>query len=103
MAEERAKAAMGGSEKKSKKKSKKSKAPKHKIKHMNIRPLTSGGFLAEHNHQANANGEVPPMEEHSLPDVASLQDHVGEHFGPQEEEPQPPAGGGAPQQMMPGA
>jgi hypothetical protein len=82
MAKDRAAHAMGGGKKPSKK-SKKSK--KSKVHKMHIRRTANGGYLAEHHSMPDEMGQTAPMEEHSLPDIQSLQDHVGEHMGPQQE------------------
>jgi hypothetical protein len=95
MAEEkksRVASVMGGSsqpKKKKKSKAKKSKKPVHK---MHIRHSANGGFIAEHESAPAGEGELPtPNEEHTLPDMAALQAHVGEHMQqPDEEEAQGP-------------
>jgi len=92
----RGESVMGG--KKSKSKGGASKKP-HK---MHIRHAANGGYIVEHHHKPDATaalgGGAPDMEEHAVPDIGALQDHVGEHMAP--EAAAGGAGGGAPQ--MPG-
>ena len=90
----RASHVMGGRSKKSGKKS--SKKP-HSI---HVRRGKSGGFIAEHHFKNTDPGEMnPEPEEHVLPDISSLQDHMAQHMGDQPDqqaepapEPAPPAG-----------
>lgn len=76
----RAKTTMSGGSKKKGKKGKKA----HK---MSIRRSANGGYIAEHSYQPEENGVAPEPEEHTVPDIEALKEHVGEHMGP-EEEPQ---------------
>jgi len=63
---------------------KKSKKPVHK---MHIRRATSGGFIAEHESMPGSE-PMGPNEEHAVPNLEALQQHVAEHFSGQPEEPQ---------------
>lgn len=95
----RANAGMGGS--KSEKKSKKSSSKKpHSI---HIRRGASGGFIAEHHHKAKSGEMTPEAEEHVLPDMDQLQQHIGENMSDQpEQEAQPePQGAGQAQAAPP--
>lgn len=89
--ESRAKAVMSGGKKKSKKKSK-SKGGKHHVHKMHIRHAANGGYIVEHEALPSTDGSPQgPNPEHALPDMESLQAHVGENMQPpqQQEEPQP--------------
>lgn len=74
---------MGGESKKSEKKSGKKK-PVHK---MDIRRASSGGYIVTHHSKPDPesmmNSQEP--EEHAVPDVAQLQQHVAENMGDQPE------------------
>jgi hypothetical protein len=75
---------------KSEKKS--SKTKKHKVKAMHIRKADSGGFVAQHEMPPDLEtGVTPPGQEHVLPDIGALQQHVGDHFGDEEGEEKQPA------------
>lgn len=66
------------SSKKSKKSSKKSKAP-HR---MHIRGAANGGYIVEHEFPPSKSGSAEPpqpSEEHQIPDLDSLKDHIEEH------------------------
>lgn len=89
MAQKRGESAMGGKKSKSKAKHSSVKKP-HEL---HIRKSANGGYIAKHVHKATAGAEPPEAEEHTLPDVGALQQHVGEHMAPDEEA----AGGAAPQ------
>ena len=80
MKESRAKSAMGG---------KSSKRSGRKVREMHIRPGKSGGYLVKHDLEspskedmmnAMMGGDQSSQEEHSVPDLASLQQHVGQHL-----------------------
>jgi len=51
--------------------------PKKTIKSMHIRKA-GGGYIIEHHH---ATPHLHPMEEHTVKDMTSLHDHLGEHMG----------------------
>ena len=87
---------MGGG-KKSKKKSKKK--PVHE---MRIRHAANGGYIAKHSFKPRPGEQPEEDEEHAIPDVNSLQDHVADHMStPPAPSPVPsPSGGGMP--GMPG-
>ena len=88
----RAKATMG-----SKKSGKKSGKKPHS---MHIKRGKSGGFIVEHHHQADDGDMTPEPEDHVVPDLASLHDHIDQNMGDQEPAPSPdmsqatPAAGG---------
>lgn len=82
----RAKSAMGGSHKTGK---------PHSI---HVRRGKSGGFIAHHHHMPDESGMAAPPEEHVIPDLASLQDHMQQNMGDQPPAPAPtpdPAAAGA--------
>jgi len=86
MAQKRGESAMGG------KKSKAHKKTTGKKPHeLHIRRSANGGYISKHIHKPVAGAEPPEPEEHTLPDIGSLQEHVGEHMAPEE------GAGGAPQ------
>ena len=98
MAEEkksRAKSVMSSSKPKkakTKKSAKKTHKPVHKL---HIRHAANGGYISESEFPPQAEGAQPtPNEEHALPDMAALQQHVSDHMQQpqQEEQPQPQAG-----------
>jgi len=99
--ESRAKAAMGGKKSSSKSKSK-SKA--HKVHKMHIRHAANGGYIAEHEAPPSPDGMGmgEPNEEHALPDINALTQHVADHMGPAAggtaAPPTPPAGATPPPQ-----
>lgn len=75
----RVKSTMGG---KSKPKRKKKSKGMH---HMKIRHAAAGGYIAEH-HQTPEEPEGQPTEEHAIPDISALHDHIDEHLA---QPPQP--------------
>jgi hypothetical protein len=81
------------SEKKESKKEGKGK-PKHR-RHIAIHEVEDGAFRADHTFHAHPDAEGPPPgpEEHNLPDLKSLQDHIGESYAPPQENPQGEAAG----------
>lgn len=84
MATSRSKSTLGG------KKSKSSKP--HSI---HVRRGHSGGFVATHHHKGGA-GSMDEPEEHVLPDIAALQQHMQDNMGDQPAAAPPqgaPAGG----------
>lgn len=95
---ERAKSAMGG------KKSSKKSHGKHKVHRMHIRRSANGGYIAEHMGEPSEDGMMPPTEEHTLPDISALQQHVGDNMGDQPAAaaaaPAPAAAPAAPPQGM---
>jgi len=67
-----------------------SKPKKHKVKIMHIRKADSGGYVAGHELPPDMmTGKVPPEQEHILPDIEAMKQHVQDHMGPDEEEGQP--------------
>lgn len=90
MAEEknsRAHSAMSGGSKKSSKKSKTKKHPKE----VHIRRGKSGGFIAKHIHDTDPNSPdtaPEPDEEHVLPDMDALHQHLDANMGDQAAAPQ---------------
>src|SRR5579875_3521942 len=65
---------------------KKSKKSGHKVHHVHIRRSSNGGYIVENHHEAdNPLSPAPPMEEHTYPDLAGVQQHLEEHL-PQETE-----------------
>ena len=98
----RAKSAMsGGSKRKSGKKS------GHKPHSIHVRRGKSGGYIAEHHYKSDSPDQMAPEpEEHVLPDIQSLQDHMADHMGdqpPQEAAPSAPAPAGPPAGAAPSA
>lgn len=89
---------------------KKSKHSKKHVHHVNVRRSHNGGYIAENHHDPDPDtGETPPMEEHTLPDMDSVQQHMAESM-PQEAPPDEsaaaspaPAGGAAPPPPAPAA
>ena len=67
-----------------KKPEKKSTKKKGKTKSMHVRKADSGGFIASHSMQPDEQGMPSPDQEHILPDLESLKDHMGQHFGPED-------------------
>lgn len=87
MAASRTHSTMGGGKKKSKKKGKGKKAHK-----MTIRRSANGGYIAEHSYQPEGPEQMAPEpEEHTVPDIEALKEHVGEHMAPEEQQEQAPA------------
>ena len=92
---DRGKGTMGGKGKKKKA----SKGGKKRVHKMTIRHAKSGGYIVEH-HAKPENGQTPePPEEHAVPDMEGLQQHVADNMGqepePQQAPPPVPAAGGA--------
>lgn len=75
------------------KKSSHKKSSKH-VHEMRIRHTANGGYIAAHHPKPGAEGPPDP-EEHGVPDLASLQEHVGQHMAPEGDmgQPAPPSGG----------
>lgn len=73
----RAMRAMAGSEKKEKSKSSK------KVHKMEIRHAANGGYIVEHKHKPSPESMMSQQEpeEHQIPDVAALQQHVADNMG----------------------
>jgi len=80
MKESRAKSAMGG---------KSSKRSGRKVREMHIRPGKSGGYLVKHDLEspskedmmnAMMGGDQSNQEEHSVPDLAGMQQHLAQHM-----------------------
>lgn len=63
-----------GSEKKEKESKKK------QVKGMHIRRATSGGFIAKHDMDKTAEPGMD-QEEHALPDMGAVQQHISDHMG----------------------
>lgn len=96
---------MGGGKKKS------SSSKKH-AHEMHIKRAHSGGFIVHHHPVPGSPEEAGEPESHVLPDIASLQAHVGDNMGDQPPAAPPasmaqagppaagPAGGGMPQVGM---
>jgi hypothetical protein len=91
----RGKSAMGG-DKKSSSKSKSSKSKSKKPHSIHVRRGKSGGFIAEHHFKSESPDEMTPeSEEHVVPDIDALKEHMAEHMGdqpgqePAEAEPAP--------------
>jgi hypothetical protein len=93
----RGESVMGGSKKPKKKKSKKK--PVHE---MRIRHAANGGYIAKHSFKSRPGQAPEEDEEHAIPDVNSLQEHVGDHMAtPPPAAPVPsPSGAGGPGNMM---
>jgi hypothetical protein len=90
-----------GSEKKEKGKSSK----KSKIHRMEIRHAASGGYIVTHHQKPAADsmlGGAQEPEEHAVPDVAALQQHVAANMGDGAPAPAAPPAEAAPAQGMPG-
>lgn len=100
-ATEKVKDSMGAGKKKESKKEpeKKDKKAKKKggkrVKEMHVRRGASGGYIAKHDFErpTDAMAQMPESEEHILPDMNALHDHMDEHMG---EEQQEAAGGAEP-------
>ena len=75
------------------KKTEKKKTTTHhgKTKEIHARRATSGGYIARHDMMPDeATGKEPPEQEHVLPDIEALKQHMQDHLGPEEEQtPQP--------------
>lgn len=83
-----------------KKKESKPVAKKHKVHKMEIRHAANGGFIVEHKHAPSAesmmtSGPQEP-EEHQIPDVAALQQHVADNMGDGQPAPAAPPAAPAP-------
>lgn len=72
---------------------------------IHVRRGKSGGYIAEHHFKAESPDQpTPESEEHVLPDLDALQDHMADNMGDQPDQeaapaPSPeatPGGGGAP-------
>jgi hypothetical protein len=70
-----------------------------KVKGMHVRRATSGGFIVKHDMDASAEPTGKPMEqeEHVIPDIAALHDHMEQHMG--DEEAAAPAAQAAPAEV----
>jgi hypothetical protein len=62
------------------------KKKKHKVKGMHVRKADSGGFISNHEMLPGEDGVTPPSQEHVIPDVAGLKQHMEDHFGEDSEE-----------------
>lgn len=96
---DRVSSAMGG-KKKSKSKSKHKKGGKH-VHEMNIRHAASGGYIAKHHFKPQAGSGMPEEpEEHAIPDMNALTQHVQDNMQPQaqpqQQQPQQPPPQGMP-------
>jgi hypothetical protein len=86
MADNRARVHLGGMKKSAAKKGGK----KRTVHKMHIRRTANGGYIAEHEFKGEP-GEPPiENEEHHIPDLDTLQAHVGEHMAFPREEEAPP-------------
>jgi hypothetical protein len=77
-----------------------SKSKGKKVHEMHIRKADSGGYIAKHDMEQpeDPSQEGNPSEEHVLPDVQSLAQHVQDHMSPEPPEAAPSpedAGAGA--------
>lgn len=98
MKESRATSHMGG------KKSGKAKSGK-KPHSIHVRRAHSGGFVATHHHKMADDGSMPEDEEHVIPDMQALQQHMQDNMGDQGAAPQgppPDAAGAAGPPQVPG-
>src|SRR5271170_6333265 len=90
----RGKAALGGS-----RRSKPSGKKPHSI---HVRRGKSGGFIATHHHKPDETGATPEPEDHVIPDLAGLQNHMADQMGDQSAAPAPaPPQAGPPMQGAP--
>jgi hypothetical protein len=83
---------MAEKEKKHKSEHKHTPAPKGRGKthEMHIRKADSGGYSARHEMMPDElTGKDLPEQEHLLPDLQSLHDHIDNHFGENEEGGEP--------------
>lgn len=95
--ESRTNAGMGGS--KSEKKSKKSSSKKpHSIY---IRRGASGGYIVTHHHKPKENEMAQEAEDHVVPDLDQLQQHVSDSMGDQPEQEMQPSPQAEPAQAAP--
>ena len=78
----RAKSMMGGKKSSGKKSGK-------KPHHIEIHRGKSGGFIVHHHFKADAGGMPEEPEQHVVPDVGALQDHVADTMGDQGPAPSP--------------
>jgi hypothetical protein len=82
MADNRAKVHLGGPKKATKKTGK-----KRTVHKMHIRRTANGGYIAEHEFKSEPGATPVENEEHHVPDLNTLQAHVGEYMAsPREEE-----------------
>lgn len=59
-------------------------AKKHKVHSMHIRKAASGGYIVKHQHETPEPPEPPqPDQEHVVPDMEALHEHMDEHMGDQ--------------------
>lgn len=56
---------------------------------IHVRRGHSGGFIAQHFHKPDETGAAQEPEEHVLPDMQSLQDHMASNLGDQGPAPAP--------------
>lgn len=75
---------------KEKKSEKKSKKKKHQVKAMHVRKADSGGYVATHELPSDESGMPQPNQEHVLPDLNALKEHM-DHFEPEQGGEQAPA------------
>ncbi len=61
------------------------KGGKGKVASIHVRRASSGGFIARHEMEQKGEGDMPGggAEEHILPDMTSLQAHMGQAMGDQ--------------------
>jgi hypothetical protein len=71
------------------KKPEKKKGKKGKTKEIHARRADSGGYIAKHDmlpEEMEGKMLQPPQQEHVLPDIEALKQHMQDHLGPEEEE-----------------
>ena len=90
----RGEAALSGTKKKAKKKKGKGR-PVHE---MRIKHAASGGFIARHSFRPQPGEAAPEDEEHAIPGMDQLHDHLDEHMSTPPAPPSvpSPSGGGMP-------
>lgn len=74
----RGESVMSGS--KPKPKTKKKKAGKKPVHEMNIRHAANGGFIAKHSFKPSPEDAAPQDEEHAIPDMDALHQHMDDHM-----------------------
>jgi hypothetical protein len=92
--DDRISSAMGGKKSKPKPKTKNKKTGKH-VHEMHIRHAASGGYIAKHHFKPQAGSGMPEEpEEHAIPDMNALTQHVQDNMqpAPQPQQQQPQSG-----------
>src|SRR5271170_1775267 len=54
---------------------------KRHVREMHLRRAANGGYIARHDMEPGEDGEMPQSEDHILPDMAAVHDHMDEHMG----------------------